>query len=132
MRILEALRILEQATLECKLRQIDTLEVRQALDLLHPLCWPPWFVQLFRDNLKPTETADALLVGAVGEGQQQQLRVAFSGIYANVRWLMNERLGRLGARYCRTRDPAIKAEIERLNAEVVKLPEEWKFVARHE
>jgi hypothetical protein len=37
MRIPEALTILEDATLECKLRSIDTPEVRTALDLLEPL-----------------------------------------------------------------------------------------------
>jgi hypothetical protein len=36
MRILEALKILEDATLECKLRRIDTSKVREALDLLEP------------------------------------------------------------------------------------------------
>jgi len=37
MRILEALAILEAATLECtKKREVDTLELRAALDLLEP------------------------------------------------------------------------------------------------
>ena len=63
------------------------------------------------------------LVGATREGQQQ-LRVAFGGIYGNVRWLLDRRIGRLGARYCKTRDPAIKDEINRLNDELARLPEE--------
>ena len=129
MRILQALRILEDATLECKLRPIDTAEVREALDLLEPYC-TPWLVRAFRNNLKPSETDDVLLIGATREGQQQQLRVAFSGIHANLRWLLKRRLGRLGSRYCKTRDPAVKAEIDRLSAELAKLPQEWVFRAR--
>ena len=130
MRILQALRILEAATLECKLRPIDTPEVREALDLLQPYC-TPWLVKAFRNNLKPSETHDVLLFGATREGQQQQLRVAFQGIYANVRWLLKRRLGRLGARYCKTRHPAVKAEIKRLNDELARLPEEWVFRMPH-
>ena len=126
MRILQALRILEDATMECKLRPIDTAEVREALDLLQPYC-TPWLVKAFRNHLKPSATDDVLLVGATREGQQQQLRVAFHGIYANVRWLLKRRLGRLGARYSKTHDPAVKAEINRLNDELAKLPQEWVF-----
>jgi hypothetical protein len=130
MRILEALRILEAATLECKLRPIDTSEVREALDLLEPYC-TSWLIKAFRNHLKPTETDDVLLIGATREGQQQQLRVAFHGIHANVRWLLKRRMGRLGARYCKTRDPAVKAEIDRLNGELESLPEEWVFRVPH-
>ena len=36
MRILEALAILEAATLECKKREVDTPELRDALDFLEP------------------------------------------------------------------------------------------------
>lgn len=130
MRILEALRILEDATLECKRRPIDTPAVREALNLLEPYCSPPWLVPQFRNNLKATKTPDALLVGAVREGQQQVLRVTFRGIYANVRWLIACRLGQLGTDYCRTKDPGIKGEIERLNAALARLPAEWRFVSR--
>jgi hypothetical protein len=41
-RILEALKILEAAVLECKTREIDTPEVREALDVLAPYCRPEW------------------------------------------------------------------------------------------
>jgi hypothetical protein len=37
-RVLEALRILKAATVECKVRSIETPEVREALDLLDPYC----------------------------------------------------------------------------------------------
>ena len=40
MRVLGALRILEDATVECKMRNIDTAAVKEALDLLDPYCRP--------------------------------------------------------------------------------------------
>jgi hypothetical protein len=53
MRILEALTILEDTTLECKLRSIDTPEARTALDLLEPLCREQeWIVRQFRDDFQ--------------------------------------------------------------------------------
>ena len=52
MRMLEALRILEDATLECKVRNIDMPEVKAALDLLDPYCRPTWFVKMFRASLQ--------------------------------------------------------------------------------
>jgi hypothetical protein len=48
-RILEALEILEAAVLECKTREIDTPEVREALDVLAPYCRPEWRVAGFRN-----------------------------------------------------------------------------------
>jgi hypothetical protein len=44
-RILEALKILEAAVLECKTREIDTPEVREALDVLASYCRPEWRVR---------------------------------------------------------------------------------------
>jgi hypothetical protein len=51
-RLLAALKILEAATLESKKRDIDTAEVRQALDLLDRVCQPKWKVAGFRHQLK--------------------------------------------------------------------------------
>ncbi len=50
MRVLEALKVLEQATLNTKQRNIDTDEVKQALDVVRPYCSPKWLVEGFRDN----------------------------------------------------------------------------------
>ena len=50
MRVLEALKLLEAAVIECKTRDIDTPEVREALDVLEPYCRPngesPAFVNI--------------------------------------------------------------------------------------
>ena len=48
---LEALAILESATLECKQRDINTPEVSEALDLLESYIWPKWLILQFRHNL---------------------------------------------------------------------------------
>ena len=50
MRLLEALKILEDATLDCKRRNIDTPEVREALDVLAPYCRPEWKITGFREH----------------------------------------------------------------------------------
>ena len=125
MRILEALKILEDATIECKTRNIDTVEVREALDLLAPYCRPEWLITGFRSHLKPHEE-----FGPGGEGQQQNLRVNFSGIYTNVRELLARQIRRLDNGYLGTKDAAVKAEIDRLTVELERLPERWKFVGR--
>src|SRR5262245_38368297 len=42
MTVLEALGILEAAVLECKKRNVNTLEVKEALDLLERYIYPKW------------------------------------------------------------------------------------------
>ena len=44
MTVLEALAILEAATLECKKREVDTAELRAALDFLEPHIQPAWLI----------------------------------------------------------------------------------------
>jgi hypothetical protein len=121
-RVLEALQILEAATVECKVRPIDTPGVREALDLVEPICQPMWYVDAFRDHLAPVEE-----FGPSTEGQQQNLRVNFTGIHRLARQRIIARLGWLGARYCKTKNPVTKAEIDRLNGELAKLPAQWTF-----
>jgi hypothetical protein len=121
MPVLEALKILEDAVLECKKRDIDTPEVREALDLLDPYCGR-WQVEGFRSNLHPTAGGSGAL-----EGQQQVLRIYFSGIYRSVRALLQIRITRLVIQYTRSQDEAVKAELNRLTAELAKFPERWEF-----
>ena len=64
----------------------------------------------------------------LGEGQQQNLRVYFSGIYSNVRQLLQTRINGLGTRYRKTKNPELKAEMDRLMAELEGMPERWNFV----
>jgi hypothetical protein len=50
----DALAILEAAVLESKKRDIDTPEVKAALDLLEPYIRPAWLIPQFRQNLERT------------------------------------------------------------------------------
>jgi hypothetical protein len=121
----EPTEILEDATVECKTCDIDTPEVREALDVLAPHCRPEWKITGFRDHLKRHEE-----FGPGGEGQQQNLRVNFSGIYSDVRQLIQTQIRRLQIRYAKSKDATVKAEVDRLPAELQKMPERWKFVSR--
>jgi hypothetical protein len=121
-RVLEALKILESATLSCKNRSIDTPEVNQALDVLEPYCRPQWEVAGFRHSLVPCGDS-----GNDREGQQQVLRVYFAGIHDSVRKLLSAQIGRLNYRYRKTKDEAVNAELDRLTAELERLPERWEL-----
>jgi hypothetical protein len=116
---------LEEATLDSKKRNIDTPEVWEALDTLEPYCFPKWRVEGFRHALGPRSQNEVEL-----EGQQQFLRAHFGGIYKNVRGLLLNQIGRLELRYRKTKDAAVKAEMDRLNAELERLPKDWMFVVR--
>jgi hypothetical protein len=76
----EALAILESATVECKKRDINTPEVRDALDLLEPHIRPEWLIPQFRYHLDrdPSVEVDK-------EGQQQVLRATFPRIRKSVK-----------------------------------------------
>jgi hypothetical protein len=73
--VLDALAILEAATLECKKRDINTPAVRDVLSLLEPHIRPEWLIPQFRFNVLDGYAGN----DADGEAQQQALRVAFPG-----------------------------------------------------
>src|SRR5215475_5145640 len=81
--VLEALAILEAAVLECKNRNVNTPEVKDALDSLERYVWPKWLIPQFRHHVEnerePLEKR---------EGQQQVLRATFPGIRDVVRELL--------------------------------------------
>jgi len=124
--VLEALELLENAVLDCKKRDIDTPEVREALNLLEPFCAPKWQVEGFRNNLRPVAGRS----GADLEGLQQILRVFFGGIYRSVRALFQLQIVRLVRQYARSNDKTVKAELDRPRAELAKLPARWEFYVR--
>jgi hypothetical protein len=98
--------------------------VQEALDLLDPYCRPAWYVDEFRSHLAPCREFGPSL-----EGQQQNLRVNFAGIYRNVRRLLAGEVGRLRFRCNKTKDPALGAELSPSD-KLAKLPERWEFAAR--
>src|SRR6266436_6146186 len=125
MTVLKALAILESALSECKKRDINTLEVREALDFLEPNIRPTWLVPQYRDALdghgdRPYER----------EGQQEVLRPRFEGIRDSVRDALGMRLDKLAREFATTHDMKVKKEIERLAAEYGKLKEPWRFMEK--
>ncbi len=122
MTVFKALAILEAATLECKKRDINMPEVREALDFLEPYIQPPSLIPHYRHEL-----------GVVGdavvdrEGQQQVLRRSFRSIRTSVRELLGKRMNRLVREFATVRDPKVKEEIDRLSRELTKLREPWSM-----
>ena len=125
MTVLEALAILEAAVLECKLRNVDTPEVTEALDFLEPHIRPTWLVPQYRHALDGHGDREY-----DREGQQQVLRPSFDGIRDSVRNLLGIRLDRLTRQFATTQNVKVKAEIDRLTAEYDKLKEPWRFVVK--
>src|SRR5262245_12053398 len=73
MTALEALAILESAVLECKKKNVNTPEVKEALDSLERYIYPKWLIPQFRheaSNGYGNSDVDR-------EGQQQVLRATF-------------------------------------------------------
>jgi hypothetical protein len=107
MTVLEALAILEAAALECKKREINTSEVRNALDLLEPYIRPAWLIPQFRYHaLEDRSDNDVDL-----EGQQQVLRATFSRIRDAVRELRGVRMDALAGKFHETHGMKAKDEI---------------------
>jgi hypothetical protein len=124
MTVLQAVAILEAAVLESKKRNIDTPEVREALDFLEPHIRPAWLIPQFRGSLERTLQPH---VEVAKEGQQQSLRATFTGIRNAVRVLLEVRMDSLARKFHDTHDMKVKDEIYRLSREVIKLDEPWSF-----
>jgi hypothetical protein len=77
--VLDALAILEAATLECEQRDIYTPELREALNFLEPRIWPDWLIPGFRYH--------ARLNGVVvdKEAKKQALHAYFPRIRKSVK-----------------------------------------------
>jgi hypothetical protein len=43
---------------------------------------------------------------------------------------MQAQIGKLGAKYAASKDETVKAELDRLTAELAMLPERWEFYVR--
>ena len=77
MTVLDALAILEAATLKCKQKDIYTTEVRQALDFLQPRIRPEWLISHFRYHAQLNGQNE---VDLDKEAQQRALRAIFPRI----------------------------------------------------
>src|SRR5215468_3119703 len=122
MTILEALAILEAAVLESKKRNVNTPEVKEALDSLERYVSPKWLIPQFRHSVENEEQPLEKR-----EGQQQVLRATFPGIRNCVRELLGVRADALARKFHETHNMAVKDELERLLKEYGKLKEPWSF-----
>jgi hypothetical protein len=87
MTILEALSILEAATLECEKRNVNTPEVAQALGVLESFVQPKWLIPQFRNHLDGERRP-----GVEREGKQQGLRATYPKIRDSVRDLIGKHM----------------------------------------
>jgi hypothetical protein len=126
MTILQALAILESGVLECEHRNIDTPELREALNFLQPHIQPAWLIPQYREHALDHEQGN----GVALEGQQQVLWATFPGIRESVRELLGRRMDQLARDFVATRDPKTVDELSRLSTESSKLSEPWDFVSR--
>jgi hypothetical protein len=124
MKVLEALAILEAATLECKKREVGAPELRAALDFLEPHIQPAWLIPQFRHNLDGEQEHDY----PAREGQQQVFRATFPGIRNSVRALIGKQADALARKFHETHDMAVKDELERLLKQYGTLENPWEFV----
>ena len=122
MTILEALAILEAAVLESKKRNVNTPEVKEALDSLERYVWPKSLIPQFRHSVENEEQPLEKR-----EGQQQVLRATFPGIRNCVRELLGVKADALARKFHETHNMAVKDELERLLKEYGKLGEPWSF-----
>ena len=125
MRILEALKILEDAVLDSRERPIDSPAACEALDLLERFVWPKYAIKHLRAGLIPPNRREYYL-----EIQQHDLNHWFRLIHRSVRSLLARRVTKLGDHFAKTNDQKIKAEFERLSAELDRLPQKWAFMPR--
>jgi len=124
MRVLEALKILEDAVLDSLERPADTPEVRESLDLLEQFVSPDYSIQDFRHGLFVPNRRPYYL-----EAQQHNLNNYFRQIHRSVRALLARQVKDLGDRYTKTHDQK-KAEFERLSTVLDRLPPKWAFIPR--
>jgi len=126
MTVLEALATLESATLECKQRDIDTPEVREALTFLEPHIQPEWLISQFRYHVQRYGQQHWWEL----EAQQQVLCAIFPRIRESVKDLFGKQMDALARQFAATHDMKVKEEIERLAKEYGKLGEPWRFVSK--
>ena len=128
MTVLEALATLESATLECKQRDIDTPEVREALTFLEPHIQPEWLISQFRYHVQRYGQQHWWEL----EAQQQVLCAIFPRIRESVKELIGKQMDALARNFAATHDMKVNDENDEINLlakEYGKLGEPWVFVA---
>ena len=125
MTIIEAITILEIATVECRSKDVDTPAVNQALNFVELYVRPEWVVPQFRYHLRRLGNS------AIDIGDQQGILSAIFSIISDcVKDLVRKTMEALACEYDETRDSKVKEEIRRLIEEYAKFKDSWEFVAR--
>jgi hypothetical protein len=125
MTIIEAINILEIATVECKNKDVDRPDVNQALDVVELYVRPEWVVPQFRYHLQ-REGNNAIDIA----DQQAVLNATFFIINDCLKELVRKTMEALACEFDETRDLKVKEEIWRLVREYTKFKDSWEFVAR--
>jgi transposase-like protein len=124
MTISEALQILEDAVLQCTQRNINTSEVKQALDLLEPHILPAWLIPQFRQEaMQPA--GDTPLER---EREQQVLCAIFPRIRDSVRILLRKKMNRIACELIQTHNPNVREQLRCITREYGNLAQPWVFV----
>jgi hypothetical protein len=105
----QALNILEGAVLECMRRDVNTAEVREALNFLEPRIRPKWLIPRFRSHIKPGGDTYFDLVR-----RQEVLCATFPGIRDGVRALLAKHMDKLASRHVGSQNRAVIRDLERL------------------
>jgi hypothetical protein len=69
--------------LECKKREVDTAELRAALDLLKPHIQPAWLIPQFRHNLDGEQEHDFSMREKVSNKYFAPLSPVFATVFEN-------------------------------------------------
>jgi hypothetical protein len=109
---------------ECKKRDVNTLEVWEALVSLGPDTRPEWLIPQFQHHLPSERDAEE-----DHKGEQQVLRPTFEGIRDGVIELLRNVWINFAREFAATHDPKVRQEPERLSIERGKLREPWKFIS---
>ena len=103
--------------MECKQRNINTPEIRDALDLLEPRIQPDWLKDCGESYVER-------------EGQLQMLRAPSPVSGKPAAELVRNPMDALAVNSMKLNDMAVKEELERLPKKYRKLKPPWKFVSR--
>src|SRR5262245_47081522 len=125
MTIIEAITILEIATVECRNKNVDIPGVSQALSVVELYVSPEWVVPHFRYHLRRLGNSAIDIAD-----QQGILSAMFSIINDCLKDLVQKTMDALARDYDETRDSKLEEEIGRLIEEYAKFKDPWEFVAR--
>jgi hypothetical protein len=114
--------------LESEKRDINTPEVREALDFLESRIRPKWLIPQFRYHAG-LNVKDQVDVDLVKKAQQQALLAIFPVIHESVKDLLGKQIDALAREFAATHDMKVKNEIERLAKEYDRLKEAWRVRA---